>query len=145
MAVSAKRLELETAMRKRAPARAPQGPGDPPSDEDQDLSLRNSITELRTDVRELRTWLLSGGLVLMSAFTTGYLLLDKRVSDLDTKLTTESKDLRASVSASSDRIYDKLLELNASVARLDERVAPGAAADSPGQKPTKPPANAPRP
>jgi hypothetical protein len=112
-------------------------------------SLESRVAALATEMRRAFFWLLSGGIsgcvVLLSAFITGYLILDKRISELDTKFATESKDLRASFSASSDRIYDKLLELNASVARLDARVAPGAAANSPVQKPTKTPADAPGP
>jgi hypothetical protein len=150
MALPAQKLEVDQSMTKsNDTSKSPDAPPELTGVYLMLQSLETRVAALATEMRRAFFWLLSGGisacLVLLSAFATGYLFLDKRIGELDTKFATESKDLRASFSASSDRIYDKLLELNASVARLDARVAPGAAANSPVQKPTKTPSDAPRP
>ena len=176
MAVPAKRLQMETAMKDREPARASQGPREP-SPPDGDAFVRwvtDAITELRTDVRELRakfdslpksTYSICGFILVM--FGAGYALLSQRAEsihqelrqaisaqskDVDEQLSKQLKDLQAALlnelharlsaqsvnfqkelsaqsagfqkelSEQSDRIYGKLLDLHAIVARLDARM-----------------------
>lgn len=90
-------------------------------------SQDSRIEALNSDFRQGFRWLIGGGIGALFAL---YLLLDKRADALEVKFTAENKSLRDSISASSDRMYDKLMDLHASVVRLEGKSAAGAAAPS---------------